>query len=211
MAFKASPVKGDMPFIVWLLVGMSAWNYFADGLVYATSAITGNSFLVKKASIRLSLMPLVRILSAMAFHIMFLSITVVFLFVYGVTPTVYWLQILYYLPAMILLMLSLGWVLSAISVFTRDVDNALGVVIQFGFWLTPIFWSMEMIPDKYHWVVKLNPVFYIVRGYRDTFLDGVWFWERAGTTIYYWAVVLILMGAGALVFKRLRSHFADVI
>lgn len=210
-AFKAQPPKPTVPFVVWLLVAMAPWNCFADGMSHAASAITGNAFLVKKMSIRLSLMPLVRILSSCIFHLLFLLMTAVLLVLNGVTPSLYWLQALYYLPALVLLQLGLSWSVSALAVFTRDVENALGVVLQFGFWVTPIFWDLDMLPSQYHWLIKLNPVFYIVRGYRDAFIDGVGFWDRGLTTLYFWLVVGFLLACGALVFRRLRSHFADVL
>ena len=48
--------------------------------------------------------------------------------------------------------------------------NIIAMIVQFGFWLTPIFWSFKMIPEQYHYLVKLNPMVYVVEGFRDSFI-----------------------------------------
>ena len=75
-------------------------------------------------------------------------------------------------------------------------------------------WSVEMFPSAPSWleqVLKINPVYYIVVGYRDSMLTGNWFWERPMLTIYFWGVTIVLMLLGLKVFKKLRPHFSDVL
>ena len=79
------------------------------------------------------------------------------------------------------------------------------------FWGTPIFWQINQIPIDYQWILKLNPVFYIVEGYRNTFIDHVWFWETYKITPYFLLITLLLFILGAFTFKRLRPYFADVL
>ena len=72
-------------------------------------------------------------------------------------------------------------------------------------------WSYNIIPEKYQWIVKLNPMLYIVEGYRDSFINNIWFWEKQIQTIYFWLISLSLFFVGAIIFKRLKPHFADVL
>jgi lipopolysaccharide transport system permease protein/teichoic acid transport system permease protein len=126
-------------------------------------------------------------------------------------PTIYWLQLPFYMLCSIVLLLGLSWLTSAIRVFVKDVGQIIAVLMQIGFWATPIFWSIDMIPASYQWILKLNPAFYIVDGYRNTFIYGSWFWEHQNITLYYSGLTLFCLVFGAIVFKRLRPHFGDVL
>ncbi len=84
--------------------------------------------------------------------------------------------------------------------------------LQFAFWLTPIFWSAKILPDKYANLIKLNPVYYLVECCWGRFIYNIWFWQRHATlALYFWAVTGTIFVLGAVVFRRLRPHFADVL
>ena len=70
---------------------------------------------------------------------------------------------------------------------------------------------MKMVPEGYQWLIKLNPVFYIVEGYRNSLIYHTWFWEEIGMSIYFWVITCLIFGLGAITFRRLRPHFADVL
>jgi len=210
VGFKSQPVD-DFPFILWLLAGMFPWFFFAEGLSSGTNSIISNSFLVKKVVFRISLLPIISLLSALAIHIFFIFFMFAMFIYYGYTPQWHWLQILYYLFATTVLLLGLSWITSSIVVFFKDIGQLVAMVIQFGFWLTPIFWNMNMVPEKYHWIIELNPIVYIVEGYRNSMIYHTWFWEDINMTFYFWAVTITIFILGGLSFKKLRPHFADVL
>jgi len=95
--------------------------------------------------------------------------------------------------------------------FFKDLGQLINIFLQIGIWATPIMWSYNIIPEKYQWIVKLNPMLYIVEGYRDSFINNIWFWEKQIQTIYFWLISLSLFFMGAIIFKRLKPHFADVL
>jgi ABC-type polysaccharide/polyol phosphate export permease len=68
-----------------------------------------------------------------------------------------------------------------------------------------------MVPEQYHWIIKLNPVVYIIDGYRNSMIYHVWFWHDLGSSIYFWLITGIIFVLGGLTFKKLRPHFADVL
>jgi len=210
VGFKSKPV-GDYPFILWLIAGMLPWFFFAETLATATNSILANNFLVKKVVFRVSLLPIISILTTLIVHLFFILFMFGMFIYYGYYPDIYWLQVFYYLFALIVLLLGLSWITSSVVVFFRDLGQIIAMVIQFGFWLTPIFWSIGMIPQKYHWLLKLNPIYYIIQGYRDSLINHKWFWEHPNMTIYYWIVTMAIFIVGSLIFKRLRPHFADVL
>lgn len=115
------------------------------------------------------------------------------------------------MAAAYILALSLGTITATLTVFARDINNIVGVLVQFGFWLTPIFWDIHAIPESLRIIFKINPVYYITEGYRDTFVYGIGFWEKPFQTLYFWGLVAVLMVLGKVIFKRLRPHLADLI
>ncbi len=210
VGFKSKPV-GDFPFILWLIAGMVPWFYFSEAVSSGTQAVIANAFLVKKVLFRVSLLPLIPILSALVIHLFFIFFMFGMFMVYGYMPELWWLQVFYYSFAMTALILGITWLTASVVVFFRDMAQIVAMLVQFGFWLTPIFWSIDMIPEKYHWIIKLNPLVYIVEGYRESMIHHRWFWEHPVEMLYFWGVTILFFILGGLTFKRLRPHFADVL
>jgi len=211
IGFRAGPTTDGTPFFLYLTTGMIPWFFISNAFTSGTNSIVTNSFLVKKVSFRVSILPLVQIGSALIIHVALVGFLIGAFLLYGYMPTIYWLQLAFYMLCTIVLLLGLSWLTSAIRVFVKDVGNFIGVLMQIGFWATPIFWSIDMIPASYQWILKLNPAFYIVDGYRNTFIYETWFWENQNLTLYYFGLTTFCLGLGALVFKRLRPHFGDVL
>jgi ABC-type polysaccharide/polyol phosphate export permease len=210
VGFKSAPVD-NFPFLLWLVIGLTPWFFIADSFSSATGSIVENAYLVKKVVFRVSMLPLVKILSALIIHVFFITVIFVLCLVYGIYPTLYSIQVVYYSFAMFVMLLGLSWLTSALVIFLKDVGQIVAMLLQFGFWLTPICWSINIIPEKYHFYLKLNPVYYVIQGYRDCFAGHVWFWERAQYALYYWVLTVVMFIVGAIVFTRLRPHFADVL
>lgn len=210
VGFKSKPV-GEYPFVLWLTTAFVPWFFFSDGMTSAGNSIVEYSYLVKKVSFRVSMLPIVKIISALLIHLFFIGILFLSFGLYGYPPDRYSLQILYYLTAMLVLLLGVGWLTSSLTVFLKDVSQINAVLLQLGFWMTPIFWDLNILPEKYHFFIKLNPVFYLTEGYRNTFIHKIWFWEHPLSMLYFWTFSLIVLIGGALLFRGLKPHFADVL
>lgn len=210
LGFKAGAIQ-DVPFFVYMFSGMVAFNFFSNALGEGANVIRNYSFLVKKVDFRLSILPVMKNISSSFFHIIMVGLLIIVLIAYGYYPTIYWLQFFYYFFAMNVLVLGLSWLTSAVSVFASDVSRIISIGLQFLFYLSPVFWSSNQVPEKWMYFFKLNPLFYIVQGYRDSFIYGVGFWNHPGETLYFWIVAFISIFFGAYVFKTLRPQFADVI
>lgn len=214
LAFKAHAVRG-MPFIAWLLAGMSAWSFFSDAFNQATGVFCEYAFLVRKVNFRLFNLPLMKILAALAVHAVFLLIVAVVLLFSRVTVSWNWLAVFYYLAASAVLLTGLSYITATLHVFSRDVGHIVNVGLQFGFWLTPVFWDFAMLPLQGHSflvaLLRLNPMVYIVEGYRNSLLFNAPFAAGWGATAYFWIFALVMLGLGALTFRKLRPQFADVL
>lgn len=210
MGFKTSNVDG-IPFIFWLMTGSIPWVFFADSVSGASSSIVEKSFLVKKVVFDVAMLPAIKIFASLTvFTVLFTLMTLVLAFS-GYPPNIYWLQLPYYVTAMLALALSLGWLTSSIVVFYRDLGVIIAVALQLGFWITPVFWTPSHLPPRFLWIVEFNPVNFVIGGFRSAFFNHTWFWEYPLQNLLFWVLVFVLSAAGAHLFRRLRHHFADVL
>ncbi len=210
VAFGNGPVNG-IPYVIWLVSGIIPWFFISEAWGGATGVLIDYSYLVKKVVFKVEILPAVRILSAAFVHLFFVALTFVISLAYGYPPRLVHFQIIYYMIAAFMLSLALGRITAVLTAFVRDTGNIVGVLVQFGFWLTPIFWDINSIPENLHIIFKLNPIYYVTEGYRDTFVYGRLFWEKPYLTLYFWIVTLALLFAGNVLFKKLRPHLADMI
>jgi len=211
VGFKSQPMN-NFPFVLWMLTAIIPWFFFSECLQSATGSILENGFLVKKVAFSIGMLPLIKIFSALIIHFFFIAVIFIMFTIYGFSPSLYNLQVFYYLFSTIVLLLGVTWLTSSLSLFLKDTGQIVSMLLQFAFWLTPIFWSPKNVPTKILNLIKLNPVYYIVEGYRESFIYKTWFWEKHYMlTLYFWCFTLFFFALGAIVFRRLRPHFGDVL
>ncbi len=211
VGFRASPTQDGVPYGLWLAAGLAPWFFFAEAWLAATSALPEYAYLVKKVVFRVELLPVVKTISALFFHLVFVLVLVVLSALLGHPPTWRLLQLPYYTACLLALVLALGFISAAILPFFRDLNQLLAIVLQFGMWLTPILWPVTMVPELYRWIFKLNPVGYIVEGYRDALVGHAWVWQHGPTTLGFWVLTSLLGLLAMLTYRRLKPHFADVL
>ena len=208
---KIQVMDGGVPFVFWLICGMIPWMFLSDALNFTTHSLVEFSYLIKKTSFNMGIIPFIKIFTALIIHIAFLFLLMIISIGYGYYPTVYWFQIIYYLFASFILITGLGWLVSALTVFIRDIGQVVMAVISILFWATPIIWPFSKLGEDLEWIALFNPFFYLIEGYRYTFIDQVWFFESLEMNIYFWSFTSVIFIAGATVFRKLKGHFADVL
>ena len=204
----------EIPFVLWLTAGLVPWFYFQEALNGGTGVLVEYSYLVKKVVFQIDMLPVVKMISALFTHLFFVAFTIVLFICMGYMPDWYALQVVYYSFCMILFATGLVYATSAVTVFFRDMKEVVGILLQIGMWVTPIMWNFETMVQIPGWaiaVLKLNPMYYIVSGYRNALINHIGFWEDMGLTVYFWVVTAVILFLGTTVFKRLRPHFADVL
>ncbi len=210
VGFKAKPLN-DVPFIVWLTAGLAPWYIFFEIISGSTNIIIAHAHLVKKTIFSPQILPVVKILSGMVNHAVFLLVLLVLLVFQQMPFSLYYFQAAYYLFCMLVLAFGIAWALSALNVFVRDIAQLVTVILQVGFWVTPIFWDINMMSPKIQGFLKVNPVYYIIQGYRDSFITFQPFWSYPYYTVYYWLVTLSVLVGGAYIFRKLKPQFPDVL
>lgn len=198
-------------YLQWLMLGMMVWSFFSGSLLSGVGVYKKYSFLLRRQGFSLSVLPLVTLVSTSCVHFIFFSLTLVVLLLGDMSPSWIWLQAIYYLLCAWVLLVGLIWLTASLSVFAKDVEHLVSLLVQFGFWASPIFWSLDSFPEKFHPFLKLNPVYYLITGYRDTFIHQIPFWERPTDLVLYWSITIFVLIIGGYIYSRLRPHFGDVL
>lgn len=202
---------GEIPFVLFLTAGLVPWFYFSEALNSGTNALLEYNYLVKKVVFKISVLPIIKIIAATFIHVFFVCVMLVVAAIYGYYPTIYTLQIFYYSICLFLFVLALSYTTCSIVVFFKDLSQIINIGLQIGIWVTPIMWNINILDDKWIVILKLNPLVYIVNGYRSAVYGREWFFRDFFSTMYFWIITTVIFGIGALIFKRLKIHFADVL
>ncbi|MGN0167168.1 MAG: ABC transporter permease [Acetatifactor sp.] len=211
MGNTVSRGEEGIPFVLFLTAGLVPWFYFSEALNNGTNALLEYNYLVKKVVFKISILPIIKIIAATFIHVFFVCVLLVVAAIYGYYPTVYTLQIFYYSACLFIFVLALCYTTCSIVVFFKDLSQIINIALQIGMWATPILWNINDVSGKWMIILKLNPLVYIVNGYRSAIYEREWFWQDFFSTMYFWIVTVVLFGLGAAVFKRLKVHFADVL
>ena len=201
----------EVPYVLYLTAGMVPWFFFNEAVMNVMTALLEYNYLVKKVVFKISILPIIKIIAACFIHIFFVCFMLVLNIGYGFYPDMYWLQLIYFSACLFIFILGLSYATCAIVIFFRDLTQIVAIFMQVGMWATPIMWSIDKIPSEYQIIFKLNPVYYIVNGYRSALFEKSWFWEDFYSTMFFWIMTVVVFAIGGLIFKRLKVHFADVL
>lgn len=201
-----------VPHVLSLTAGLVPWFYFSEALNHGTNALLEYNYLVKKVVFKISILPIIKIIAATFIHAFFVCVLLILAAAYGYYPGLYTLQLFYYSACLFVLVLAICYTTCAVVVFFRDLSQIIGIGLQIGMWATPILWNLGEIQNpKVVLLIKLNPLVYIVNGYRSAIYERTWFFQDLGYTLYFWLVTAALFALGSTVFRRLKVHFADVL
>lgn len=211
VGFKSSNIAEDIPFIIWYMPAFLSWNYFQEATSQSANSIIEYSYLVKKVNFNVEIIPPIKIISNGIIHIFFIGFIIFVNLCYGKMPTLYYFQVFYYFFCAAILSLSFGWLCSAIAPFAPDITNIVAIIIQVGFWVTPIFWDPSALTSIAKFLLKLNPMYYVCMGYRDCFVYGIPFYAHPNQTIYFWIVTVSIWLIGTRLYKKSQMHFVDML
>ncbi len=212
--FRSAPPVPNASYTLWLIPGIVPWFFFSETLNMVTGILQEYSYLVKKVVFPVELLPVIKLLSCAIVHLFFIFVMVLFYLANGRRPMLSWLQLAYYSFSAAMLALGLSYFTSSVNVFFKDMQQIVGICLQFGIWMCPIMYSETLFTDRAPWAalaLKANPFYYIVAGCRDSMLTGEGFWMRPRLTAYYWTVTILVFLLGLRFFQKLRPHFSDVL
>lgn len=206
---KSRPyANSEMPYIYFLLSSFFFWLAFSEGLLRASSVIMENADMVKKVAFPNIVLPITVTLSTYIHHMTgFLLFMAIFTVTKSFSPVM--LFILPVLFLQLLFSLGLGMIFSSLIPYIRDLGQILGQVMQGLFFLSPIIYSIEAVPEKLRIIFYLNPITYFASSYHKIIL------LREMPPLTHIALISMLsissFIAGYYIFRKLRSGFADVL
>jgi teichoic acid transport system permease protein len=199
-----------IPFLNWLLAGIVVWFFLNQAILQGSRSIYSRIRIISKMNFPMSVIPTYVIMSKFYQHLMLIVVIYVILLISGEKPSIYIIQLPYFMFATIVFLISLSLITSTLATVVRDVQMVVQSIVRMLLYLTPILWSPE---DKtIQFIMKLNPLGYLVDGYRSALLGTSWFGiEHYKYTIYFWVVVFILLLFGSLVHLKFRDRFVDYL
>lgn len=211
IGLRGTDLADGTPFFPWFVCGMVPWFFMRDAIAGASNSLIEFAFLIKKMHFRLGIIPVIKILTTTIIHLFMVVVLLVITAIHGYSIDIYAIQLPYYMFSALIFVTGLGWLTSSLVVFVRDLRQSIDVLLTLLFWLTPILWSHTMLKDNAILAVKLNPLHYVIDGYRQALIHKTWFFDDIVSTIYFWSITILLFVAGAIIFTRLKPHFADVL
>ncbi len=198
----------DIPdYTAFLFTGLLAWNWFQSGLYSATGAIVDNRDLVRQPGFPAAILPVVSVSVHLIHYLLALPVLLAFLLFTGVNFA--WTLVL--LPLLLavqfLVTLSLGYFIATLQVAFRDVQYLLGVALLLGFYLSPVFYDVRLIPARYQALYSLNPMTILLESYRAILIRGDL--PGVGALLVLLALALILLWTGYRIFGRASHSFAE--
>ena len=200
------------PFFLWLLAGIVPWFYFSEMITKGSECIRKYKFLVTKMSFPVSTIPTFVSMSKLCANMILVGIAMVIFIAFGKFPTLYWLQLPYYILCQFAFGTLLTQVTAILSVLSKDFMNLMKSLVTATFWLSGILWSPDNIDIAWlRALLSVNPVTYIASGYRKCFVDQETIFSDPFPTIAFFAVLIILQLTSGWLYGKLRKELPDVL
>lgn len=200
------------PFFLWLIAGVIPWFYISDMLTAGTDTIRKYSYLVTKMKFPVSTIPTFVSISKFIVHLVLIGIMIVIFICMGYPPTIYILQLPFYMLLLLIFFTIWSLFASLLSSMSKDFGNLVKSMVTAVFWLSGILWNPDTITIE--WVKKIlmvNPVTFLINGFRNCFINQVWFFEQPKRLLYFIIVTLVMLGLAIWTYKRLRKDIPDVL
>ena len=208
---RAAPIGGNYPYSLWMLPGLIVWFFFSESISSGVNTLNEYSYLVKNIRFNISILPDIKVFAALFIHLFFVLLILILYALFGLPFKPHMLQLPYYMFSCFCFTLAVNRIIAAIQPFFKDLSSAIEIALMVGIWACPIMWDLSMVEEQYRFLFMANPLFYLVNGYRESYMGDLWVWNHPILFIGFWAVTIILDLWGRRLFRRLSCQFADVI
>lgn len=198
-----------VPFIIFLSVALLPWNLFTMGITSSSSVLVANASLITKIYFPREILVYATIIAKMVDFAYSCIVLVLFLFIFHVPLTIYYLWIVPIFIIQLIFTTGLSLLVAAFNLFYRDIQYLLNLIILVWMYLTPIMYPVEIIPEKYRFIMSLNPMAVIINAYRQVILSGGA--PNLTSLSVALATSLIIFAIGFATFKKLEGKFADYV
>lgn len=215
IAWNKKPI-GNVEYLPWLVVGYSAWWFLQPCIQNGCNAIFSKTNVITKMKFPVSILPATICAKELFNHLCMLVITFVVLLCFGYTPNVYWLGLIYYAFCAFMFSEVVALILSVLTMLWRDVKKLVTSLMRMLMYFSPVIWECHFkssVPghEILNRVMKMNPLYYVVTGYRDSVFQQKTFLDHPALTIYFWGVVIVLLVIGCSLMYRFKKKIVDLI
>lgn len=200
------------PYFLWLISGLLPWFYMSEMITSGTDTIRKYSYLVTKMKFPVSTIPTFVSISKFIVHLLLVVIVILIFIFMGYPPDIYIVQLPFYMLCMFIFFTIWSLFSSLLASMSKDFGNLVKSMVTAVFWLSGILWNPETIAIP--WLKKLlmlNPVTFITTGFRNCFINHVWFFEQPKRLLYFVIITAIMLGIAIWTYKRLRKEIPDVL
>src|SRR5690625_2944914 len=214
---KRAPIEiGDIevPFFPWLLAGFFLWIFFYQSTIQGSKSIYTRLRMLSKMNFPMSVIPNYVIFSKFYIHLFMLAITVIIFQFMGYFASIYYIQLIYFMFAAFCLIYAISLITSTLSTIIRDVHMLLNSTLRMMLYLSGVLWPITLLADfpTIMSMMKLNPLFYLIEGYRSALFGLDWYFiEHWQYTLYFWGLVIVLFLLGSTLHVKFRKHFIDYL
>lgn len=212
IGFRMGGDVDGYPFFLWLVVGLVPWFYMSEMLTQGTGALRKYSYLVTKMKFPISTIPTFVSISKFAIHLLLMAIVLVIFVLFGYYPDIYILQIVFYMILMFAFFTIWALFSSLLAAVSKDFLNLVKSFVTPLFWLSGILWNINTIDIP--WLTNIlmfNPITFLANGYRNCFINHIWFWEQPKLLLYFGIVFVIMLVLALWAHKKLRKEVPDVL
>lgn len=192
-------------YAIFLLSVLLPWTFFSQSLSYAVDSIVGNADLIKKVSVPKLVFPVAAVVSNVIN--LLLSLIPLAILVPLLRHPFYWTWLFLPIPMLALIIFTMGatFFFATANVYYRDVAHIVQIILSAWFYVTPIIYSVDMLPHKYQWVFKLNPIIYVINGFRLAVYYGML--PKAQSVLASFACAFIALFIGFTLFRKYQDNF----
>ena len=194
-------------YTVFMVCGLIPWAYFTTVINRASFIMIENGNILKKVYFPRSILPLSLVTSETINFLVSCIIILAFIVIKGFGISKFILFFPLVLLIQYILLLGIALIFSAVTVYMRDIQHFIGVVLQLLFYATPIVYSIDTIPENFRWILKWNPMTYIIEGYRAIFYNQTMPDLKSLGVLGIISIIILIVGY--LLFNKLQKRFAE--
>ena len=209
VCLKQKLPPGVKSYPLFIFAGMLPWLLFSDTVQRSASSLLDQSNLITKTVFPAEIVPVSVFLSSLVSHLLALALMIAAAGVMENQISFFLVLLPVYMFLIGLFAVGLGWVVASLHIYLRDTAQILSVMLTFWFWLTPIMFTEDQFPGWAHFVLTANPMFYVVRAYRQVLLTSDWPHARDFAILAAGGAAVFV--AGGLFFRYMKRGFADVL
>lgn len=194
-------------YTVFIVCGLIPWQFFSIAINRSSFTMIENGGIIKKVFFPREILPISVVTSELVNFIISTVIIIVFVLAYGLGFSRFMLFYPLILLVQYVVLIGISFIVSSITVYVRDLQHFIGVALQLLFYATPICYRVNVIPESFQWIMKLNPMSYIIEAYRCIFMEHT-YPDLQGLMIWF-GIGLLLCVLGYLFFSKLQKGFAE--